>query len=236
MATDRKFWFKWMFYYSAGELLAIAAAAIIGVFLFIDIPGTPLTPLTTLILLGIAGCVEGLVIGWIQWKSFSKVVLHLKGAPWITTTTLSAMVGWLLILPPAIILISVVARFSLITSYSSFLYTAVAGIAFGAIMGVPQFFYLRKLYNKAGVWILANVLGWMGSFVIIYTFISLLKNSGSFAYNFSLILISCVLSGIVQGLVTGTALHYFMSAKQEHLRTANKRGSPLFAGNSQQMR
>jgi len=225
-----------MFYYSTGELFAIAAAATIGVFLFVEIPGNPLTPLTTLIILGVAGCVEGLVIGWIQWKSFTKVVLHLKGAAWITTTTLSAMAGWLLILPPAIVLVSVLARFSLITSYSSFLYAAAAGIAFGAIMGVPQFFYLKKLYHKAGVWILANVLGWMGSFVILYTFISLLKSSGSFAYNFSLIIISCGLSGIVQGLVTGTALHYFMSAKQAHLRAGSTAGPPLFAENSQSRR
>jgi hypothetical protein len=227
MATGRNFWLRWILYYSLGELLAIAAAAIVGAFLFIGPPDKPLTHLTTLILLGIAGCTEGLIIGWTQWKSFSKVLLHLRPIPWIATTTVSAMAGWLLVLPPAIVLISVLARFSLINNHYSFFYTALVGMTFGVLMGVPQFFYLRKFYNNAAVWILANVLGWMCSFLVIYSFISLLLDSGSFAYNFSLILISCLLSGIIQGLVTGAALHFCMSVKHQHLKTVSKIGSAL---------
>ena len=227
METDRNFWLRWILYYSVGELLAIAAAAIVGAFLFIGLPGKPLTNLTTLIVLGIAGCTEGLIIGWTQWRSFSKVLLHLRPIPWISTTTVSAMAGWLLILPPAIVLISVLARFSLINYYYSFFYTALVGMTFGVLMGVPQFFYLRKFYNNAVIWILANVLGWMCSFLVIYSFISLLVDSGSFTYNFSLILISCLLSGIIQGLVTGAALHFCMSVKHQHLKSASKIESSL---------
>lgn len=76
METDRKFWFKWMLYYSFGELLAITAAAIIGGFLFIDFSNRPLTPFTTIAILVIAGASEGLVIGYIQWKSLSRVLLR----------------------------------------------------------------------------------------------------------------------------------------------------------------
>ena len=219
-----------MLFYAFGELLAIAAAAVIGGFLFINLPGKSLTHFQTIVLLGIAGCTEGLIIGWIQWKSLSKVLLHFRPAKWIATTTVSAIAGWLLILPPAIVLLSVLTKFSLINSYYSLLYTALAGVAFGALMGGPQFFYLRKFYNNAFIWILANVLGWMCSFLIIYSFISMLLDSGSFAFNLFLILISCVLSGLIQGLITGTCLHFAMSVKQEHLRNAGRSQSPLVAG------
>ena len=219
-----------MLFYAIGELLAIAAAAAIGSFLFVDLPGKPLSHFQTMVLLGIAGCAEGLIIGWIQWKSLSKVLLHFRPVKWIATTTLSAVAGWLLILPPAIMLLAVLAKFSLINNSYSLFYTALLGVAFGALMGAPQFFYLKKFYNNAFVWIFANVLGWMCSFLIIYLSISMLANSDFFIFRVSVILLACVLSGLIQGLITGTCLHFAMSVKQEHLRNVSSSMSPLTTG------
>lgn len=227
MEADRKFWFKWILYYSLGDLLAIAAAAVIGGFLFIDFSNRPLTPFTTTAILVIAGASEGLIIGYIQWKSLSRVLLHFKPIPWIATTTISAIAGWLLFLPPAIMLISFLTKSSLINNYYSILYTALVGILFGTLMGVPQFIFIRKFYKNAFVWILANVFGWMFSFLIIYSAILMLTDSGLYIYNLSLILISCVLSGLIQGLITGTSLHFLMSVKIEHLRKSGSNQFPL---------
>lgn len=215
-----------MFYYSFGELLAMAAVVIIGGFLFIDFSNKPLTPFTSIAILIIAGASEGLIIGYIQWKSLSKVLLHFKPLRWITTTIISAVTGWLLILPPAIMLISFLTKFSLFHNYYSILYTALVGMSFGAVMSVPQFFFIKKFYNNALVWILANIFAWMFSFLIFYSAIYMLADSSSFIYNVSLVVISCVFSGLIQGIVTGTSLHFLMSVKKEHLR--NVKGSNQF--------
>lgn len=227
MKPVQVFWFKWMLNYSFGELLAIGAAAMIGRFLFINISNTPITTFTTVSILIIAGAAEGFIIGCIQWKSLSKVLLHFKAVPWIIITTLSAVVGWLLVLPPAIMLISFLTRFSLISNYYSIVYTALVGISFGALMGVPQFFIIKKFYKNALVWIFANVLGWMLSFLIVYTAMSMLSETSSLIYNLFLIIISCVLSGLVQGVVTGTSLHFLMTVKKEHERDTLFNKTPL---------
>ncbi len=227
MGTDQKFWYKWMLNYSFGELLAIGIATIIGRFLFTGTSNTVLTPFTTFVILIIAGTTEGFIIGYIQWKSLSKVLLHFKAIPWIATTTLSAIAGWLLILPPALMLISFLSKFSLISDYYSILYTALLGMSFGGLIGIPQFFLIKKFYRNALVWILVNVFGWMFSFLIIYLAMSMLVDAASFIYNLALIIIACVLSGLIQGVVTGTSLHFLMSVKKEHERIPVDNQFPL---------
>ena len=100
MATDRRIWFKLTLLYAVGELLPIAVAVVIGNFLFVYLPDKPSTHFQTMVLLGIAGCNEGLINGWIEWKSPLKVVLHFRPIRWIAGTTLSPVAGWLLIPQP----------------------------------------------------------------------------------------------------------------------------------------
>ena len=216
--TDRKFWVKWMLKYSFGELMAIGAAATLGRFLFMDFSKhSPLnTSVITFIILVSAGALEGLIIGFVQWKSLSKVIRHFKLAPWMAVTTISAIAGWLLILPPAVMFISFLSKFSMITNYYSIIYTVVVGMSFGGLIGIPQFFIIKKYCTKSLVWIFANAIGWTFSFLIIYTAMLMFNYTTSLLYNLFLIMMSCMLSGLVQGFITGTSLHFIMSVKEEH--------------------
>lgn len=227
--ADKRFWYKWMLNYSFGELLGIGAAAVIGRFLFLEFSNISAssTTLITFIILVIAGAAEGLIIGYVQWKSLSKILLHFKPTLWILITTISTIAGWLLILPPAVMVISFLSKFTLISNNYSILYTALAGMTFGALIGIPQFLILKKFYKNAYAWIVANTIGWMLTFLIIYTAMSLLTNATSFVYNMSLIVISCMISGLVQGIVTGTSLHFLMTIKKQHERKPTDRGFPL---------
>ncbi len=214
MKSDQKFWYKWMLNYSFGELLGIGAAAIIGRFLFIQFSDTPSSSTNlTFVILILAGAAEGLIIGYIQWKSLSKLVKHFKPIPWITVTAISTIAGWLMALPPAVVFISFLSKVSLFNSYYSIVFTALVGMAFGALIGVSQFFLIKKFYKNAIIWVLANVVGWTISFIIMYFTLSLFAKDPSFISGLVLIIIACVLSGLVQGVVTGTSLHFSMVAK-----------------------
>lgn len=218
MKTEDKFWFKWMLNYSFGELIGIGIAATIGRFLFIGfsskVSSSGGTSFLTLIILLIAGIVEGFITGYIQWKSLSKVVLHIKAKTWIITTTIATIISWLLILPPSVMFISILSKISAINTYYSVLYIGLAGIAFGGLIGIMQFFIIKKHYNRPLVWIFANVVGWIISFLIVYKSLLLFKDSTSFVYNLMLIIGSCILSGLLQGIVAGTALHFLMSVRK----------------------
>lgn len=220
MKTDQKFWFKWMFHYSLGELMGIGAAAIIARFLFIGFSNTSASANTTsylmFMILIIAGASEGLIIGYIQWRSLSKVVKDFKRGVWIGTTMAITVTGWLCILPPAILFISFLSKFSAINNYYSILYTTYVGMAFGGLIGIAQFFIIRKYFRNSLVWIFANTVGWTISFLILYKALVLFENSSSLVYNLFLIASSCILSGFIQGVITGTSLHFLMSIRREH--------------------
>jgi hypothetical protein len=219
LKTQDKFWYKWMLNYSLGELLGIGAAAIVGRLLFIQFSNASETSssVLTAVILIMAGAAEGLIIGFIQWKSLSKLVRHFKPVPWIVTTMFCTIAGWLLVLPPAVLFISFLTKMFLINNYYSAFYTMLVGMAFGGLVGIPQFFIIKRFYFNAIIWVFANILGWMFSFLIIYFTLSLFGNDPSFGYSLFLISGACVLSGLIQGIVTGTSLHFAMIIRKEHV-------------------
>ncbi|HEY3429784.1 MAG TPA: hypothetical protein VGK39_03840 [Cyclobacteriaceae bacterium] len=203
--------------YSVGELFGIGVAAAIARLLFLNIPSEspiPESALTVIILI-IAGIAEGFIIGYIQWRSLSKLVPGFNQLLWMFVTIFSTLAGWLFILPPGIMFVAFLSKISLISVSNSVLYTALIGMAFGGMIGIPQFFIIMKYFKNAGVWILSNTLGWMISFLIIYSAILIFQHTTYFIENFLLIVAACILSGLVQGLVMGTSLHFLMSIRKE---------------------
>jgi hypothetical protein len=215
MKDQERFWHRWILSYSLGELLGIGVAAIIARFLYLGYSQIDLgrSPALDAFVLIIAGTSEGLIIGYVQWKSLSRIIMSLKPASWIITTTLSSILGWFLILPPAVLIIFFFAKLSSNNQYTSILYTLLAGAAFGSVIGIAQFFIIRKFVNNAIVWIFANSISWAVSFLILYFALSYF--SGSFV-NTLLIILACLMSGLSQGLVTGTSLHFLMSIKKRY--------------------
>jgi len=214
--SEKPFWRKWIINYSLGELIGIGISASIGRFLFFTFPDSSIvsqSALTVMILI-IAGIAEGYILGNIQWKALSKIVPGFAPMLWIVVTTCSALAGWLFILPPGIMFIAFLSKISLISTYSSYIYTMIVGAAFGGLIGLPQFFIIRKYFKNAGVWIVTNIVGWMLSFLIVYSALLLFNYSTSFVQNFLLIALACILSGLVQGFITGTSLHFFMSIRK----------------------
>ncbi len=218
MNREQKFWNRWMLIYSFGEILGIGAAATIGRFLFIGFSSTSIAQSSALFffILVMSGAAEGIIIGYVQWKSLSKLLVNFHPVIWIITTSLAAITGWLLILPPSVVFISFFSTLKLINAYYSLLYAAFAGMAFGGIIGITQYFIIKQFYNKAYVWIMANALGWMHSFITIYLALLLLSHFTSIILNFIIIFLSSSLSGLIQGILTGSALHFSMRIKGTH--------------------
>lgn len=219
MQKEQKFWFKWMFKYGVGELIGIGMSAIIARFLFFEFSDSELASSTavTAIVLVMAGVAEGLIIGYIQWRSLSKFLVGFKRNPWIITTMLAVVAGWILILPPAVMIVFFFAKLTLVNHYHSILYTTIAGLAFGSLVGMAQFFILRKFYGRAIMWIFANALGWTASFLLFY--LSLLLFAAP-VFNVMIVAGACILSGLIQGIITGSALHFVMVVKKPFERVA----------------
>jgi hypothetical protein len=216
MVHAKILWKKWIFKYSLGELIGIGVAAAIARFLFLSYPQSEKISGTVLnvIILMIAGISEGLIIGYIQWRSLSKLVSDFPPLLWMFITTFATLAGWLFVLPPGIMLIAFLAKISLISTNNSILYTLLIGVIFGGMIGIPQFLIMRKYFENAIIWVLSNAVGWMMSFLIIYSSLLLFQYTRSFLIDLLLIVSACVLSGFIQGMITGYALHFLMSVKE----------------------
>jgi len=210
------FWRKWILDYSLGELIGIGISATIARFLFVGFPENGIIPesLITVTLLTIAGVSEGFIIGYIQWRSFAKLIPDFRPVLWILVTTISTLAGWLFILPPGIVFITFLSQVALISANNSILYTLLVGLAFGGLIGIPQSFIVKQHFKGAIIWIISNAVGWMFSFLIIYLSLSLFPYLPSVVGKLLLIALACVFSGLVQGLVTGTSLHFLMSIRK----------------------
>ncbi len=217
MKGDKKFWYRWIVNYSIGELLGIGAAASIGRILFVEFSGTALsqTPFLFFFILVLAGALEGIIIGYIQWRSLSRLVtIPFHPGSWTLVTMCAAIIGWLLVLPPSIVFISFLSSLKLIDNYYSLLYAAIAGFAFGGIIGFAQFFIIGTFYHKAYLWVIANALGWMLSFNIVYAALLLFSYTTYYIANVLVIITACALSGLAQGFITGQTLHFLMPLKK----------------------
>lgn len=208
---ERQFWYHWLVRYSLGELVGIGTAATLARLLLLEFEHTHFASSSfTAVALLFVGTVEGVIIGYLQWRSLSRFLPELKPGLWVVVTAVSSAVGWLLVLPPSLVIFSMFSALSLVPAYKAAFYTFVAGVAFGGLTGVPQFYIVRKFFTHAMMWGFATATGWGLSFVVIYGGLSLFP--GSFL-QLPVIVLSCVAAGLLQGVVMVTSLHYLMERR-----------------------
>lgn len=221
---ENKFWLKWIINYSLGELLVVGAAITVGRLVMVEAAElmSQAPPFVTPIFMIVIGVIEGLIIGYLQWRSIRLLIAHLELRWWLVATVASTAFGWLVIFRPTIFFIAFFVDFGYAKEYFSFLYTILAGVAFGGAIGFAQFFLLRRFYRNAFAWVFSNTMGWMISFLIIYLSVVIIREAHNVFYNVVIVFLACLCSGLVQGIATGTSLRYLMSAKQTDIKTLNK--------------
>ncbi len=89
----------------------------------------------------------GAVVGIAQWLVLRQLLQ--QAGWWIWASTVGWAIGWAMIVTGVIVPpnIGVVA-------------SVVAGLVLGALLGVAQWFYLRRQVYQAGWWVLASSVGW----------------------------------------------------------------------------
>jgi hypothetical protein len=210
MTRKNIFWLRWMRDYSLGEILAIGASTTLArllLFNYSELSGSMYSALVIVILIT-AGILEGIIIGYFQHKSLIKLIPGFKKNRWIAWTCASTVIGWLLILPPSLLLIAVLSRMSVINNMETIFFVSLVGSLFGALISIPQFFLLNRYFKSPLGWILVNILGWSITFLTIYFSISIMSHKLSWIEKVVAFASSCIISGIVQGLITVTFLRF----------------------------
>ncbi len=211
MSTPSGFYRKWILACGLAEFIGIGIAAGFAVFsqLYVDGPAWWQRTMVLLLMI-IAGSIEGTLVGYFQWRVLSLKFSKLAARRWIQLTIAAAVVAWLLGMLP-----STLASGAETGSDASFdpqtwmmvLMGMGMGLVLGPLFGFFQWLELRRHAQKSHLWIWANLLGWMGGLAFIFLGASL----PSLQTPIWGIILSAIAGGLTGGLTVGIITGWFLT-------------------------
>jgi CBS domain-containing protein len=210
--TRRRLWSAWTTACALGEAIGIglAAATAILIGLAMGEPVTATQRAVVLVLMVVAGALEGLALGLFQWSVLGEAFPKMSARSWALATAAVAALGWLLgMLPSTLSAPSVVPveppNRDVRVVFALFL-APVFGLVAGSIVGAAQWLVLRRHAHRAGSWISANALGWAVAFPWIYVAGTMPAEDTPVSFTFVLAVVAGALGGLSLGAVTGAFL------------------------------
>ena len=208
----RRLWSSWTTACALAEAIGIGLAAGAAILIGVTM-GEPVTATqraVVLVLMVVAGALEGLALGLFQWSVLGEAFPKMSARSWALTTAAVAALGWLLgMLPstlhaPSAMPAEPPSRDMRIV-FALFV-APVFGLVAGSIVGAAQWLVLRRHVQRAGSWISANALGWAVAFPWIYVAGTLPAEDTPLSLTFVLAVVAGALGGLCLGAVTGAFL------------------------------
>lgn len=206
--NTNRLWIAWILACAIGELLGIGAAAGVAL-LYLTLFGEPQNisqHIVLLIIMILAGCLEGFITGYFQWSVLRTKFPDMKARNWIFATVGGAATAWFLGMLPSIYFSMQPATQSSTIEITNVQFAAlslISGIVLGAVFGVFQFLELCRHARDAWQWITANSLAWMMGMMIIYTGASMPSESTPLLLTLLISTLSGLFAGLSVGMVTG---------------------------------
>ncbi|MBK7533999.1 MAG: SDR family NAD(P)-dependent oxidoreductase [Myxococcales bacterium] len=171
---------QWVRAVVSGEALGFTATALIAL-AALAVGGRPVTlgdRAVALLIMGIAGTVEGALLGWFQWRALRRWLPELSARRFVAATVAVAAGGWLLGMSVPLIVAATGADTGAATAAAAGAATAAAtaasapgplgvilfalgfGALTGALFGAAQGAVLTRHVRGVARWIGGNALGW----------------------------------------------------------------------------
>lgn len=212
-------WAKWTINCALGELIGIGCAGLLAYSAntLLGEPDSLVEKLIILLIMLIAGLIEGTVLSFFQWRILVRKIPTLNRSIWFKYTASVAVLGWFLgMLPPLFLNHS-----SEVTNESQepsrlviLMLSTLLGLFLGALFGLFQWFVLKKHISKAYKWIIANALGWSLAMSVIFFFASIPDEQDSLIFIITMGTIAGLLAGLIVGMVTGISFIGFKLLKK----------------------
>ena len=174
VGTRRRFYGRWIAACGVAELVGIGAAgaAVLGAHALLGgEPDTTGERLAVLAAVTLAGAVEGLALGTLQWRVLRARLPRLRWGEWTAVTVAVAVVGWLSgMVGPIFGGGTGDARASAPEPSLAFVLAmaTVLGAGAGALFGAAQWLVLRRHAERAGRWVWIHVPAWAAAMFAIF--------------------------------------------------------------------
>lgn len=160
---------------------------------------------------------EGITVGTAQWLVLRRPIKSMRWYAWVLATAIGAFVAWTLGMIPSTFMVAGAGSGGATPVQMSdlmiYALAAVMGFVLGPILGVPQWFVLRRHLPKAGWWILANALAWMVGMVIVFVGTNFISPEGINLNVALALLLFLFIAGAAVGAIHGLVLVWLL-----HLR------------------
>jgi NAD(P)-dependent dehydrogenase (short-subunit alcohol dehydrogenase family) len=168
LELPRPRWSAWIGSVALGELIGFSATALVA-FVALALGGRPVTiagRFVALLVMVVAGTIEGASLGFFQWRALRRWLPELPARSWVGATVAVAAGGWLLGMSVPLVM---AMRGAMPTSRGSgegpgplgvLGFAMVFGALAGALFGAAQGRVLAKHARGVGWWVLGSSLGW----------------------------------------------------------------------------
>lgn len=200
-----RLWVRWVAANAIGETvgLGITALAAIGLAAAGD-TGRVLLIVATAGALVAAGLVEGVAVGYAQWRVLRGPLPTMMTRSWITATVIGALVAWALgLLPSTLMSGGNAGSEPPFSDAQQFLFAAGMGFVLGPVLGIPQWLVLRRFVRRAGWWVLANAVAWAAGMPVIFLAAGAVPLEPSPVFITVAVVAACASAGAVVGAVHG---------------------------------
>lgn len=213
---DWTLWMRWIFANAIGELVGLGLAALMGV-LFMWVLANILgawSAIAAAFLMIVVGAFEGAIVGFFQAKVLQTKIVGFNVRRWIWATAIGAFIAWVLgTIPSLVMSFAEQTQTSHPLEMSEIaigLSAAGMGFALGMVLGLPQWFELRRYVEKAHWWILANALAWTIGMPQLFVAPSAI-NEGFPAWQIAFIIFAAIVSaGATVGAIHGLFLIWLL--------------------------
>lgn len=224
---DWRIWRRWVVANAWSELIGLAGSA--GIVLLLFGTAEPARPAEILLAAAatiiLATLLEGVVVGFAQWRVLSDALRPLPGGPptarqWIGATALGACVAWVLGMLP-----STIMSFQQPTAQAGFPepglglmvgLAAIMGLVLGPVLAFFQWLVLRRYLQGAAWWMPANAMAWAFGMMAIFLGAGALSADASLWTIAGVLASACLLAGAVVGAIHGLALLWLLSKNRAH--------------------
>lgn len=209
---QNKFFYRdfafWVFICGVGELAGMAAAAALYLLGWTLVGQTfsGLHGLMMLCIMVVIGALEGSIAGYFQWTVLNRRFPRLKMQRWIKTSAWGTAAGCLLGSVPTFQLANYFQSHPGDFELAKLLLVGLVGMVLGGMIGLAQWWELKKHSLQSGYWILANALAWPVAVGVLYWGAAQVVCNLPAEIIFSLGSVFGLGSGAVFGIVSGLFL------------------------------
>jgi len=201
----------WIIANALAELIGLGASSLLWLLFFFGMESNLGILLSATVVVVGSTLLEGSAVGIGQWLVLRQRLPALPLRSWWIATGLGALVAWTFGMIPSTMMtfgaeITPAAPPPELSDALTYTLAALMGLALGPVLGLPQWWVLRRHVSHAWQWIPANAAAWALGMPTIFMVIGLIPTGTVTVWTVVIVLCGLALAGAVVGAVHGIVL------------------------------